>query len=876
MTETKYVYYFDEGNKDMKPLLGSKGANLAEMYNLSLPVPPGFTVTTVACNNYYLTNESLSHEVITQIKDMVIKLELETNKNFGGKTKPLLLSIRSGARDSMPGMMDTILNLGLNDTTVEILAETTNNKRFAYDSYRRFIQMFAEVAMGVDKKYFEEILEQVKIKNNYSSDIELTTFDLAYIIKKYKEIYIRILNTAFPTEAMDQLLIAVGAIFKSWNTPRAISYRRLNNIPNEWGTAANIQMMVFGNTGLNSCSGVAFSRSPVNGDDVLFGEYLINAQGEDVVSGIRTPLDISELKNQMSECYEDFYKYAKILEKHYGEMQDMEFTIEDNKLYILQTRKGKRTALAAIKIAYDLVQEKVINISDALLSVDANQLERLLHPVLDPNILAKTKVIATGLAASPGAGSGQIYFTAESAKEAHEEGKDVILVRQITSPEDIDGMTIAKGILTSRGGMTCHAAVVARGMGISCICGCQKLKVLNNSCLIDGITYNEGDFISIDGTTGFVYGEKIKTVIPAISGHFETFMKWADDTRFLEVRANAETVSDIIHAFNYGAEGIGLCRSEHMFFDVDKIFLIRKMIVTNDISVRNEAIKELLPVQRKDYINLYKVTKEHTLTIRLLDPPLHEFLPATESEIIDFANKLNMDVLVIKDVIEELKEINPMMGLRGCRLSIAFPEITKMQVRAIIEAAVYVSDSLDVIIKPEIMIPLVSDLRELKYIKKLIIKEIANVLDELDTEIEYKIGTMIELPRAAIIAGELATEVDFFSFGTNDLTQMTYGFSRDDASKFLDSYFDTKIFDFDPFVILDRVGVGSLVRNACEFGHESNNELELGVCGEHGGEPSSIEFFHNTKLNYVSCSPFRVPVARLAAAQAQILNPREK
>lgn len=876
MLDTKYVYYFDEGNKDMKVLLGSKGANLAEMYNLSLPVPPGFTVTTVACNNYYLTNESLSHEVINQIKTMITRLEKETNKVFGSSDKPLLLSIRSGARDSMPGMMDTILNLGLNDTTVEVLAEVTNNKRFAYDSYRRFIQMFADVAMGVDKNYFEEVLSEVKDKNNYSSDLELSVEDLAYVIKKYKEIYIRVLNTAFPTEPMDQLLIAVGAIFKSWNTPRAISYRRINNIPNDWGTAANVQVMVFGNTGINSCSGVAFSRSPVNGDDVLFGEYLINAQGEDVVSGIRTPLEISELKNQMPECYEEFYKYAKILEKHYGEMQDMEFTIEDAKLYILQTRKGKRTALAAIKIAYDLVSEEVISINDALLSVDANQLERLLHPTLDYHVIEKLTPIASGLAASPGAGCGQIYFDTLSAKAAHEAGKDVILVRQITSPEDIDGMTIAKGILTSRGGMTCHAAVVARGMGISCICGCQKLKVLANSCLIDGVVYNEGDYISIDGTTGKVYGQKIDTVIPKISGHFETFMKWADEVRFLEVRANAETVSDIIHALNYGAEGIGLCRSEHMFFEPDKIFLIRKMIVTNDIEVRNQAISELLPVQRKDYINLYKAAKEQTLTIRLLDPPLHEFLPGNGGEIEEFANKLNMEVLAIKDVIEELKEINPMMGLRGCRLSIAYPEITKMQVRAIIEAAIYVSDNLDINIKPEIMIPLISDLKELKYIKKLIIKEISTIMDELDMEIEYKIGTMIELPRAAIIAGDLATEVDFFSFGTNDLTQMTYGFSRDDASKFLESYFKQKIFDFDPFVILDKEGVGALVRNACEFGHESNNEIELGICGEHGGEPSSIIFFHNTKLNYVSCSPFRVPVARLAAAQAQILNPREK
>ena len=867
---TKYVYAFNEGNKDMKNLLGGKGANLAEMTLVGLPVPDGFTVTTEACNLYYDNNKELSKEIIYQIFEQLHSLEERSGKKMGDLENPLLVSVRSGARASMPGMMDTILNLGINDNVAAVIAK--NNKRFAYDSYRRFIMMFADVVKGYDKSKFERLLDHIKKEKNITQDIELTADDMIEVTEKFKLLYEQLAGESFPTDWKIQLIEAVKAVFRSWDNERANIYRKMNDIPSSWGTAVNIQEMVYGNINENSGTGVAFTRNPATGENKLFGEYLINAQGEDVVAGVRTPESIETLKEKMPEIYNQFIDIAKTLENHYHDMQDMEFTIENGKLFMLQTRNGKRTASAAIKIAVDLVNEGLITKEEALLRVEPKQLDQLLHKTFDLEVLKNSEVIAKGLAASPGAGTGKIYFNAKDVSEAKSRGEETLLVRLETSPEDIQGMSDANGILTIRGGMTSHAAVVARGMGRCCVSGCGEIiidEVNKTITTKDGVVYKEGDYLSIDGSTGFVYGEKIKTVDPEISGDFSTFMSWADEIRNLEIRTNADTPEDARQARRFGAEGIGLCRTEHMFFKKERIFAFRKMITAPTLELREKALNEILPYQREDFEELFKSMEGDPVIIRYLDPPLHEFLPHTDNEIIELANSLDMSFNNLKERIDSLKEFNPMMGHRGCRLDVTYPEIAKMQTRAVIEAAINVSkDGLNIV--PEIMIPLIGDKKELEYVKNIVDSEAKKVIDENNYEIEYKLGTMIEVPRAAILADEIAEYAEFFSFGTNDLTQLTYGFSRDDASKFLKDYYDKKIFEIDPFAKIDQNGVGKLIKIAIEKGKNINPDIEMGICGEHGGEESSIEFCHNVGLDYVSCSPYRVPLARLAAAQAVI------
>ena len=876
MKEKQFVYLFNEGNASMKNLLGGKGANLAEMTSLGIPVPQGFTVTTEACNKYYEDGKLISQDIINEIYEKLKVLEEETGKKFGSVTNPLLVSVRSGARVSMPGMMDTILNLGLNDDSVEALAKLTNNERFAYDSYRRFIQMFSDVVMGVEKRLFEDLIDKVKAKKGVYFDTDLDANDLKELVLEFKNLYKKEKNEDFPTDPKVQLIEAITAVFRSWDNPRAIVYRRLNDIPGEWGTAVNVQQMVFGNKGETSGTGVAFSRNPATGENKIYGEYLMNAQGEDVVAGIRTPQPISKLEEQNPKIYNQFVNIVNKLEKHYRDMQDMEFTIEDEVLYFLQTRNGKRTAQAALKIAVDLVNENMLSKEESILKVEPKQLDTLLHPTFDMENLKTVKAVAKGLPASPGAACGKIAFTAEEAKERNGNGEKVVLVRLETSPEDIEGMIASEGILTVRGGMTSHAAVVARGMGTCCVAGCSSIKVNeNNRTLeINGNLLTDNDYISIDGSTGNVYSGEVKTVLPEITGYFATFMGWADEIRKLGVRTNADTPKDTRQAIHFGAEGIGLCRTEHMFFAEDRIAAVREMIVAKSLEQREKALNKILPMQREDFIKMYEELQGKPANIRLLDPPLHEFLPTEEQDIVALAKEMNIKVDDLRNTINDLHEFNPMMGHRGCRLDVSYPEIAKMQTRAIIEAAICVKKGKGYDVKPEIMIPLVGEIKELKYVKDLIVKEATSIIEESGIDLEYKIGTMIEIPRAAITADEIAKEAEFFSFGTNDLTQMTFGFSRDDAGKFLKDYYDKKIYEQDPFAKLDQKGVGSLIKVAIEKAKSTRPNLKLGVCGEHGGDPSSVEFFHNVGLDYVSCSPFRVPVARLAAAQAQVKNKR--
>ena len=872
--DKKYVYLFKEGNAGMRELLGGKGANLAEMTNLGLPIPQGFTITTEACIEYYNNNETVSDTVKSQIFNSLRELENITGKKFGNPENPLLVSVRSGARASMPGMMDTILNLGLNKEVVEAMAK--KNERFAYDSYRRFIQMFSDVVMEIPKPLFEKAIDEMKEKRGVKLDTELTAEDLKELVEVFKGIYLKEHGTEFPGNPEEQLIEAVTAVFRSWNNPRAITYRRLNDIPSSWGTAVNVQEMVFGNMGEDCGTGVAFSRNPATGENKIFGEYLMNAQGEDVVAGIRTPLPIETLKETDMEAYQDFVMYATMLEKHYKDMQDMEFTIENGKLYFLQTRNGKRTATAALQIAVDLVNEGMITEKEAVLRVEPNQLDQLLHPNFDQEKLKKAKVIAKGLAASPGAATGKVVFTAEDALEKHNNGeKDLILVRLETSPEDIDGMNVCHGILTVRGGMTSHAAVVARGMGTCCVSGCSDVSVNEEekTFTVNGNTYHEGDWISLDGTTGNVYGEKIDTVNAEVTGNFAKFMEWADRYRQMEVRTNADTPKDAKQAYKFGAQGIGLCRTEHMFFAPERIAAIREMIVSKTKEQREKALEKILPMQRGDFEGLFREMKGLPVIIRLLDPPLHEFLPHTDEEIEALAKEMKMTFDELKNIVTNLHEFNPMMGHRGCRLDVTYPEIGVMQTKAIIGAAINVKrEGIDV--KPEIMIPLVGDYKELVYVKNIITKTANEMLEQENIDIKYMVGTMIEIPRAALNADEIAKEAEFFSFGTNDLTQMTFGFSRDDAGKFLGEYYSKNIYDFDPFARVDEEGVGKLVEMASKLGRQTRPDIELGICGEHGGNPASVEFCHKIGLNYVSCSPFRVPIARLAAAQAAIKYPR--
>ena len=868
----KYVYAFSEGNKDMRDLLGGKGANLAEMTKVGLPVPKGFTVTTEACNKYYEDKEQISKEVKDQIFEKLEELEKATGKKMGDLENPLLVSVRSGARASMPGMMDTVLNLGLNDVVAENFAKVTNNKRFAYDSYRRFIMMFADVVKGYSKNSFERLLDKIKEEKNAKYDTDLNEDDMYEIAMKFKEVYKELSGVEFPQDPRVQLIEAVTAVFRSWNNERAIIYRRMNDIPGSWGTAVNIQEMVFGNKGDDCGTGVAFTRNPSTGENKLYGEYLINAQGEDVVAGVRTPQDISTLETVMPKVYEEFVKTTQILEKHYRDMQDMEFTIENGKLFMLQTRNGKRTAQAALKIAVDLVNEGMLTKEEALLKVEPKQLDSLLHPNFNVNALKEAKLVATGLAASPGAACGKIYFNALDVSKAKENKEKVLLVRLETSPEDIQGMNDAEGILTIRGGMTSHAAVVARGMGRCCVCGCGELIVNEEEKTLttkEGHVYHEGDYLSIDGSTGRVYDGIVETEEPSISGYFETFMNWADEVRTLKVRTNADTPKDAKQALSFGAEGIGLCRTEHMFFEETRIFNFRRMIAAKTVEQREEALEKILPYQREDFIGLFKAMEGNPVTIRFLDPPLHEFLPHTDEEIKPLAESLDMSFEELKNRVESLKEFNPMMGHRGCRLAITYPEIARMQTRAVIEAAIEVNkEGMNVV--PEIMIPLVAEVKELKYVREIVCETADAIIKEQGVKLDYKVGTMIEIPRAALTADKIAEEAEFFSFGTNDLTQMTYGFSRDDATKFLPYYYEKQILESDPFARLDQAGVGQLVEMATRKGRSTRSDIKLGICGEHGGDPSSVEFCHKLGLNYVSCSPFRVPIARLAAAQAAI------
>ena len=876
MNNKKYVYLFKEGNETMRNLLGGKGANLAEMTILGIPVPQGFIVTTEACNKYYNDGKVISEEVLEQIQNHIAKLEEITGKKFGSLENPLLVSVRSGARVSMPGMMDTILNLGLNDEAVEVVAKQTNNPRFAYDSYRRFVQMFSDVVMGVEKRLFENIIDEMKEARGVHYDTELTADDLKELVVKFKDLYKKEMKKDFPQDPKEQLVEAITAVFRSWDNPRAIVYRRLNDIPGEWGTAVNVQEMVFGNKGDTSGTGVAFSRNPATGEKGIYGEYLMNAQGEDVVAGIRTPLSITKLNEQNPALYKQFIDIVNKLENHYKDMQDMEFTIEEGKLFFLQTRNGKRTAQAALKIAVDLVSEGMLSKEEAILKVEPKQLDSLLHPTFEASALKNTKEIAKGLPASPGAACGKIAFTAEEAKERAEKGEKVVLVRLETSPEDIEGMIAAEGILTVRGGMTSHAAVVARGMGTCCVAGCGELKVDEEKRTLEvgGKVYTDKDYISIDGSTGNIYGEAIKTVTPEISGYFATFMSWADEIRKLQVRTNADTPRDTKQAVEFGAEGIGLCRTEHMFFDEDRIMPMREMIVAKTEEERRRALGKLLPMQKGDFKAMYEALEGRPATIRFLDPPLHEFVPHSDEEIRELAGQMSLDFDELKATVEGLHEFNPMLGHRGCRLAVTYPEIAEMQTRAVIEAAIEVKNEKGYDIVPEIMIPLVGEVKEFKFVKDIVDSTAKAVMNEKGVTLEYHVGTMIEIPRAALTADEIAKEAEFFSFGTNDLTQMTFGFSRDDAGKFLNDYYERKIYEQDPFSKLDQVGVGQLVKMAAEKGRATRPSIKLGICGEHGGDPSSVEFCHNVGLDYVSCSPFRVPLARLAAAQAQVKNPR--
>lgn len=873
----KWVYLFREGNADMRNLLGGKGANLAEMTNLGLPIPPGFTVTTEACTDYYNHGRSISEEIQIQIFDALALLEEKLGKKFGDTENPLLVSVRSGARASMPGMMDTILNLGLTDISVEGFAKRTGNPRFAYDSYRRFIQMFSDVVMEVPKSLFERVIDEIKEDRKVHFDTELTAEDLKEVIRRFKEIYKEKMGEEFPQEPRVQLMEAVKAVFRSWDNERAIVYRRMNDIPGDWGTAVNVQSMVFGNMGNTSGTGVAFTRNPSTGAKGIYGEYLINAQGEDVVAGIRTPQPITRLEEDLPECYEEFLKIANRLEEHYRDMQDMEFTIEDGKLYFLQTRNGKRTAQAALQIACDLVDEGMITPQEAVSRIEAKSLDQLLHPAFDPDALKKGTVMGQALPASPGAAAGKIYFTAEEAKEAHETGERVILVRLETSPEDIEGMHAAEGILTVRGGMTSHAAVVARGMGTACISGCGDIVIdeKKKQFTLGGKTYFEGDYISLDGSTGKIYDGDIQTQEASISGNFGRIMSWADSFRKLRVRTNADTPADAANAVHLGAEGIGLCRTEHMFFEPERIPKIRKMILSKTVEEREKALEELIPFQKGDFKALYEVMEGKPVTIRFLDPPLHEFVPTDEKDIEALAKDMNLSVEEVKSTCSELHEFNPMMGHRGCRLSVTYPEIARMQTRAVIEAAIEVSKEKGFEIVPEIMVPLVGDKKELKFVKDVIVETAEKVKAEKNSNLVYHIGTMIEIPRAALLANEIAEEAEFFSFGTNDLTQMTFGFSRDDAGKFLVDYYKSKIYESDPFAKLDQNGVGQLIEMAVTKGRSQRPNLKIGICGEHGGDPSSVAFCHKVGMDYVSCSPFRVPIARLAAAQAAIREQRQ-
>ncbi len=874
---TKYVYLFKEADGDRKDLFGGKGANLAKMTSWGMPVPQGFTITTEACTKYYEDGEKIADSIVEEIFDALAKVEADAGKKFGDEKNPFLVSVRSGARASMPGMMDTILNLGLNDVSVKGLAAKTGNPRFAYDCYRRFIQMFSDVVMGTPKSEFEKIIDKVKEEKGVKSDTELTADDLQQLIKLFKEVYFKHQGKEFPQDPKVQLIEAVKAVFRSWDNPRAIVYRRMNDIPGSWGTGVNVQSMVFGNMGETSGTGVAFTRDPSTGEKKLYGEYLMNAQGEDVVAGIRTPMTIDHLAQTNKAVYDQFVAIADKLEKANKDMQDMEFTIEEGRLYMLQTRNGKRTARAAIKIACDLVQEGMITEKEALLKIEPKQLDALLHPQFEAKALKKANAIATGLPASPGAACGKISFTAEEAVERSNKGEKVVLVRLETSPEDIEGMYAAEGILTVRGGMTSHAAVVARGMGACCVAGCGDIKIDEEKRVIyvGGKQYTDQDYISLDGSTGKVYGEQIATEEATISGDFETIMKWADKYRALKVRTNADSPKDAEVAVGFGAEGIGLCRTEHMFFAEDRIPAVREMIVSKTVEEREKALAKILPMQREDFKGLYKAMAGRPVTIRFLDPPLHEFVPHKDEEIADLAKTMGLKFDDLKNTVDGLHEFNPMMGHRGCRLAVTYPEIAAMQTRAVIEAALAVrKDGIEVV--PEIMIPLVGEIKELKYVKDVVVATAEEVLKENKATMEYHIGTMIEIPRAALTADEIAKEAEFFSFGTNDLTQMTFGFSRDDAGKFLGEYYDKKIFESDPFARLDQTGVGKLVKIAIEGGKTTRPDIKLGICGEHGGDPSTIEFCHNVGLTYVSCSPFRVPIARLAAAQANILNPRGK
>ncbi|MBU5470703.1 pyruvate, phosphate dikinase [Falcatimonas sp. MSJ-15] len=869
----KWVYLFTEGNADMRNLLGGKGANLAEMTNLGLPIPQGFTVTTEACTEYYNSGKNITDEIKTQIFDALKILEEKQGKKFGDTKDPLLVSVRSGARASMPGMMDTILNLGLNDEAVEGFAAKTGNPRFAYDSYRRFIQMFSDVVMEVPKSFFEKIIDEVKEAKGVKYDTELTTDDLKELVVRFKKVYKDAMNgEEFPQEPKVQLMEAVKAVFRSWDNPRAIVYRRMNDIPGDWGTAVNVQAMVFGNMGDTSGTGVAFTRNPSTGEKGIYGEYLINAQGEDVVAGVRTPQPITQLEKDLPECYKQFMELAMKLENHYRDMQDMEFTIQEGKLYFLQTRNGKRTAPAAIKIACDLVDEGKITPEEAVLRIEAKSLDQLLHPTFDQAALKAGKVIGEALPASPGAAAGKVYFTAEEAKEAGQRGERVILVRLETSPEDIEGMHASEGILTVRGGMTSHAAVVARGMGTACVSGCGDINIDEEGKVftLGGETIKEGDYISLDGSTGKIYLGDIKTVEASVSGDFGRIMAWADEFRKLGVRTNADTPADTKNAVKLGAEGIGLCRTEHMFFNEDRIPKIRKMILSKTVEGREAALAELLEFQKADFKAMYEVLEGKPMTVRYLDPPLHEFVPTDEEDIKALAKDMNLSVEEVKATCDALHEFNPMMGHRGCRLAVTYPEIARMQTRAVMEAAIEVKNEKGFDIVPEIMIPLVGEKKELKYVKDVVVETAEKVKAEKGSDIKYHIGTMIEIPRAALLADEIAEEAEFFSFGTNDLTQMTFGFSRDDAGKFLDSYYKNKIYESDPFARLDQKGVGQLVKMAAEKGRQVRPDIKLGICGEHGGDPSSVEFCHRVGLNYVSCSPFRVPIARLAAAQAAL------
>ena len=875
--DKKYVYEFNEGDETMRELLGGKGANLAGMSKLGMPVPYGFTITTEACNQYYEDNETINDGIKAQIMEYLDLLEKKSGKKLGDEANPLLVSVRSGARASMPGMMDTILNLGMNKTVAETVANLTNNERFAYDSYRRFIQLYSDVVMGLSKKRFEEIIDEVKAERGITDDLDLNAEDMKKLVELFKAFYKNELKSEFPEDPKEQLMGAIEAVFRSWNNPRAIYYRKMNDIPSSWGTAVNVQMMVFGNMGNDCGTGVAFTRNPSTGENKLYGEFLMNAQGEDVVAGIRTPQKIDQLKEVAPSAYDDFVAITKKLETHYRNMQDMEFTIEKGKLFMLQTRNGKRTAQAALKIACDMVDEGMITIDEALMMVEPKQLDSLLHPMFDADELKKAEPIATALPASPGAACGQIVFSAEEAIQEASRNHKVILVRLETSPEDIEGMHVSQGILTVRGGMTSHAAVVARGMGACCVSGCGDIKMHDDEGYfeIDGVKYHRGDWISLDGSTGNIYGSAIKTVPASISGDFERFMNWADERRTLKVRTNADTPHDAKQAHEFGAQGIGLVRTEHMFFEGDRIKAVREMIVSKTAAQRRVALEKILPMQRSDFEGIYEAMEGLPVTIRYLDPPLHEFLPTNSYDITQLAKDMHIGLDELKSVISSLHEFNPMMGHRGCRLAISYPEIAEMQTTAVIQAALAVNERHpDWKIEPEIMIPLVGDVAELRFVKKVVCDVADKLIQESEFDMKYHVGTMIEIPRAALLADEIAKEAEFFSFGTNDLTQMTFGFSRDDAGKFLGDYYAKKIYESDPFAKLDQVGVGKLIEMAAKMGRATRPDIHLGICGEHGGNPASVEFCQRVGLDYVSCSPYRVPIARLAAAQAAIKYPR--